>query len=443
MKKLYDLVVVGAGPAGTMAAKTAAEHGLEVALLERKTNLSIVRRACTAFLGIKDEFFGDVQFFDDKTKRHIFSRNGFSIKYDGPTLNIYGFHLISPNGTRVRLGDVNAGKRAGTDARVAVMVHKGNLIQGLADACAATGVRMFPNTNVIDIWNESDGVVVADHRGNTYKGKFVVAADGVNSRIMRRLGLNKGRKWLGTYRDRAWDMEGVEFDEIEALIFCLGWRTSIALAPSIHKGWCHVAAATYNWRDDLEASMQEFISSPAFAPAFKKARIIPGEGMACVSNIYSSLPVPYKDNILIAGDSGWMQECSIGGAILMGKKAADAVVFAVNSQQINKQGVSSYIDWWSEKAYGPYGSGGGFGADLKDFITGDDLNYLTSIVDRPLTGTLDFYAMYRTIGRTYLGLFPRISEERPDIMQKFMAMRAVHPEDGLAKRRRNGFLSLS
>ena len=38
MSKVYDLLVVGAGPAGLMAAKTAGENGLRVALLERKAN---------------------------------------------------------------------------------------------------------------------------------------------------------------------------------------------------------------------------------------------------------------------------------------------------------------------------------------------------------------------------------------------------------------------
>jgi flavin-dependent dehydrogenase len=442
MKRLYDVVVVGAGPAGTIAAKTAAKHGLEVALLERKTDLSVVRRACTACLGLKDEFFGDTTFFDDKTKRLIFPRNGFSIKYDGPTHNIYGFHLTSPNGTRVRLGDINEGKKRGNEARVAVMVNKGQLIKGLADECAAKGVQIHLNTNIVDIWNEPDGVVVSDHRGNHYKGKFVIAADGVNSRIARKLGLNKQRKWLGTYKDRAWEMEGVEFDEMDALIFCMGWTCSVSLAPAVHEGWYHVASASYNWRDDLEAGINEFMKSPAYGPWFKKARVV-SHSSACVSNIYSSILEPYKNNVLIAGDSGWMQECSIIGAFMMGNKAAYAVIYAIHNKQINKEGVSSYLDWWAKSLYGPYGGGGGFGADLKDYITGEDIDYLASLVDKPQQATLDFYTIYRTIGRTYAAQFPRISEERPDIMQKFMAMRAVHPEDGLAKRRKNGFLSLS
>jgi len=60
MTKEYDLVIVGAGPAGAMAAKTAAENGFSVALLERKTNITKISRACATMLAIENEhvFFG-------------------------------------------------------------------------------------------------------------------------------------------------------------------------------------------------------------------------------------------------------------------------------------------------------------------------------------------------------------------------------------------------
>jgi len=41
---IFDLAIVGAGPAGLMAAKTAAEKGLKVALIEKKSNVSTVTR---------------------------------------------------------------------------------------------------------------------------------------------------------------------------------------------------------------------------------------------------------------------------------------------------------------------------------------------------------------------------------------------------------------
>ncbi len=42
----YDVIVVGAGPAGLMAAKTAAEDGLKVLLIERKKEITEINRLC-------------------------------------------------------------------------------------------------------------------------------------------------------------------------------------------------------------------------------------------------------------------------------------------------------------------------------------------------------------------------------------------------------------
>ena len=50
MSRKYDLVVVGAGPAGLTAAKMAAENGLSVALLERKDAPQEILRMCGMML---------------------------------------------------------------------------------------------------------------------------------------------------------------------------------------------------------------------------------------------------------------------------------------------------------------------------------------------------------------------------------------------------------
>ena len=53
MKKLYDVVVVGAGPCGALAARIAAENGLDVAMLERKTDVSVIRRGLYRMFRLK------------------------------------------------------------------------------------------------------------------------------------------------------------------------------------------------------------------------------------------------------------------------------------------------------------------------------------------------------------------------------------------------------
>ena len=49
----YDLIVVGGGPGGLMAAKTAAEDGLKVLLIERRKKFADFRRSCLQLAYLK------------------------------------------------------------------------------------------------------------------------------------------------------------------------------------------------------------------------------------------------------------------------------------------------------------------------------------------------------------------------------------------------------
>ena len=121
MAKKYDLVIVGGGPAGLMAAKVAGENGLKTALLERKTDITKIRRVDGGNINPVNEYiFEQTVSFNPKAKRIIFPTCGFSISYDGPYRDVFGFDLFSPGGKRIMFGDREKQKQDPEKNRVGI-----------------------------------------------------------------------------------------------------------------------------------------------------------------------------------------------------------------------------------------------------------------------------------------------------------------------------------
>ncbi len=439
-EKNFELIIVGAGPAGAMAAKTAGELGIKTALLERKTTIAHIRRSCTEALGVNEDAFGEFFYFNDESRNLCFPRNGFTLQYHGPYANLYGFHLYTPGGNRVRMGDCTKQKKLGTAGRVGIVIDKGELIGGILEEARKYGVKIFPNCNVTDIKRSDDTIMAITSRGDVFPGKYIIAADGVNSRIVRRLGLNKGRKYLGTYSVAAWDFTGVEVPDPDAMLMVMGFDTSISLCRKPEEGVFHISSGGYDPAIDLEAGLKMFMQEPAFSPWFKNAKRLK-HATACVVNVYEPLENPYHDGIFLVGDSFWRQETSIIGALMPGRKAAAAAAFAIKKKQTAQEGIQEYRDWYQKYYYGPLGKGGKSLGDLKAILSRDDFDYLASLVRETLPATMKFYGIIKNIGSAFGRLVPTIRKERPQILARLAAVREKSEEEILEPRTKAGFLN--
>jgi flavin-dependent dehydrogenase len=212
MKKLYDLVVVGAGPAGLLAAKAAAENGLDVALLERKKEPSRLMRACGQTLVAMNEYiFGNISTYNPRDKRICFSSAGFSFKYDGPVLNNYNLTMVTPGGHYVNFGDYNVQKAKGDNGRVGLSFDKEALFVSLLAECRALHVDIFPGIVVDKVTPLADRVVV-EGSGQSFEGSYVIGADGANSRVAALMGFNQGRYYFCNFIGISTYVEGVDTD---------------------------------------------------------------------------------------------------------------------------------------------------------------------------------------------------------------------------------------
>jgi flavin-dependent dehydrogenase len=149
MAKRYDMIVVGAGPAGFLAAKAAGGNRLDVALLERKPDPTQLTRACgQSLISMNEYFFKDIVGYNARDKWLFFPVYGFSFKYDGPYQNIYSRQTYTANGHKVQAGDGKEQRKNGDHGRIGLTFDKEILFQCLLEEVKACCVDVFSGINV-------------------------------------------------------------------------------------------------------------------------------------------------------------------------------------------------------------------------------------------------------------------------------------------------------
>jgi flavin-dependent dehydrogenase len=405
--------------------------------LERRKTIDSTKRVDGGGLSPINEYIcGEILTFNPKAKRIGFPIDGFSVKYDGPYRDTYGFRIFSAGGKMISFGDYEKLKDDPEKNRVGLALDKELLIRGLLEEAQAGGAEIIPDTNVTAIETGANSVTVTGN-GESFEGSFVIAADGINSRIARLMAMNKDRKFIATMVDRVWNLEGIDLPQVVGISFIVTDYGSFFVSRVARENNYHIGVSTYHPGEDLEGRLNRFVyEDPFYSSWFKGAKKT--DEHACVVNLISPMPVPFKDNVLFAGDSAWLMELSNAFAILGGWKAANAVTLAVLDNKLNKDGIASYLKWWEDKFYCPHGQVEFKPIHLDDYLDADAIDYLASLVKEPFPSTMNFYTLFNTIGSTYAELFPVIQEERPDVMEKLMKI-ANELDDIEAKARKVGF----
>jgi geranylgeranyl reductase family protein len=160
---MYDVIVVGAGPAGATAAYELAGSGLKVLLLEKK---SLPRfKPCGG--GISQKFLASLPF--------DFSR------------------AIKGNVSRLRYYYDNGDPfEAELDTQLA-MVNRRDFDFVIASAAAAAGAELLAGLEVSGIEARSDGIKIITAKG-AFKTRYLIGADGVYTKIGAWSGLVKKRR---------------------------------------------------------------------------------------------------------------------------------------------------------------------------------------------------------------------------------------------------------
>ena len=423
MANTYDLIVVGGGPAGLMAAKTAGENGLSVALLERKKSITDINRACTMMVLVLNEYiFGERITFNAKDGRFCFPVNGFSIRYDGPYKNLYGWQFYSPGGKCIPFGNYKESESKGDAGRVSVVHDKSSLLRCLLEDSEKHGVDVFPGSNVIGIVKDGTTISIKTAAGKTFSGRFVIAADGTNSVIARKLKFNEKRDFYATLMGYGWDILGSEMEEPLSLKTWIGEDKPTSFFFSIPRAYSDeyaVIGGGFNPQIDYEMQMDNFLTRGKFSSWFKNIQKV--RKLAFCENVYAPIYEPYRDNTLLIGDAAWCQEIEISGAILCGWKAANAVTVALADGQLNREGIEPYIEWWKKSVADRH--------DFRDYLRpftmpavmeDEDIDFLFNAVKGPLRSTLHAFTGGEILTAAIQELIPMIQKKRPRLFDKIV-----------------------
>ena len=160
------ILVVGAGPAGATAARTLAAAGLPVCLLDRS---SFPRnKPCGG--GISARVLTRFPYLQPALRRIT-------------THAVARLHLEGPDGHSTVIE---------SDGPAALMIRRVEYDALLVSLAVEAGATLLPGVDVVQARQDAERVELVARDGRRFEGAVVVAADGVNSVIARRLGLNPG-----------------------------------------------------------------------------------------------------------------------------------------------------------------------------------------------------------------------------------------------------------
>jgi geranylgeranyl reductase family protein len=162
----FEVIVAGAGPAGATAALRLARAGVRVLMVERYP----LPRQKPCGGGISTRVLSRFPWLSGSLLRI-------------PTHPVSSLYLEGPSGEVFRTE---------TRGAVVLMIRRVEFDHLLASLAIEAGARLLAPATIAQASQDAHGVTLRTREGRELRARMVIAADGVNSVIARRLGMNRG-----------------------------------------------------------------------------------------------------------------------------------------------------------------------------------------------------------------------------------------------------------
>lgn len=290
---MHDVIVIGAGPAGSVTAKTVAKEGYDVLVLEKNATC---RSPCAGYIGrsINNEM-PDESILQSSIRR---------MRTYYPDLSYHDFPI---NG---------------------FVVDRPSFDNDLLSIAIASGARVLWNSPLLDIDQEN-----VKFQDGSATGKIIVGADGVFSKTASIIGLDKQRfAACAQYHIKGIEVISQTCEIFFDMVYAPGGY--IWIYPT-GKDSAKVGLGMLTGKKSPRENLDAFINGSQIAHRISGKKTAFITGALPIGGLREKLVF---DNILLAGDSAGMADpvtgAGINNAILAGELAGKTIVQALENDDL-------------------------------------------------------------------------------------------------------------
>jgi len=436
----YDIIIVGGGPGGSMAAKTAAESGLKTIFFERGRKPG---EKNSSGCGLGPRMFRD---FPDMMKEltpekcpsmraGVYARNYFVNKDD-----IVSAMILARPTESVTYEPAKS--------FITMNCYRSEFDPWIADLATNAGAELKCSILITNILKENGKVIgVIDEKGEKYQAPIVIGADGVISTVAKGSGLRD--KW---FHDHCTIVPQYDFvvprENIDKIMgeetLGVWWGVNFPSAYQVFFGdGFHIGLGNWlhSWKKNPLYYLNRVVGLKHFQHLIKMLDAKPRELQA---HLLPWMPYPektYTDHVMLIGDAGGfpcpLEAEGIYPAMVTGKIAAEVAAEAISEGDTSKTKLKEYEKRWQASSVGrEFEAGPELWSVWKalPFSTEGNMEWFIPMVSEALTGIFDWSEPHTIRLRQVLAQVKKyLPKALPVLMQEFIPLLSKVLEDDLDK----------